>query len=413
MERNDQNGSAGGALTLERCYEILELQPGAGLSEIKTAYRSLAFVWHPDRFPNDNRRLRSRAEEHFKQLNAAYHTLMDALASGPVSPPFHSTKANRNEAGNRSTPDRRGFPRRAAVFVCIFLVAALAAVLLTAGLRYLRIERAHREVRSRLAVSEGKKEALLAAAKRRQTVQSELQTTGKEAPSRPLVKKAALPSEPRSVPVSSGNDAAGGSQPAEKSDSGSGHPGLLQERARIDALIAAGRSFEKQGRFGEAQQKYRAALTRIESSGGLKAPLEKLQRQLRGVLASDRIRLGAAGYRFYGGRWYSPEAVRTEFVHYRGARVHYSALKPAAERFADPLVRSHLRAAFPSKLLHKNKVNCIALNLIENQSAAASFQALYRWEVWTFQGVEKGQLSLDLVYRPGEDSWEAVWLTKR
>jgi GUN4-like/DnaJ domain len=52
-------------------YQVLELEPGVSQAEIKQAYRDLTLVWHPDRF-FDNPRLRQRAEEKLKQINAAY-----------------------------------------------------------------------------------------------------------------------------------------------------------------------------------------------------------------------------------------------------------------------------------------------------------------------------------------------------
>ncbi len=58
-------------------YQILEIEPGASQSEIKQAYRDLAVVWHPDRF-SDNPRLRKKAEEKLKQINAAYEFLKSA-----------------------------------------------------------------------------------------------------------------------------------------------------------------------------------------------------------------------------------------------------------------------------------------------------------------------------------------------
>lgn len=55
-------------------YQILGIEPGASQAEIKQAYRDLAQVWHPDRFV-DNPRLREKAEEKLKQINAAYEFL--------------------------------------------------------------------------------------------------------------------------------------------------------------------------------------------------------------------------------------------------------------------------------------------------------------------------------------------------
>lgn len=55
-------------------YQVLEIEPGASQSEIKQAHRDLSLVWHPDRF-FDNPRLRQKAEEKLKRINAAYEFL--------------------------------------------------------------------------------------------------------------------------------------------------------------------------------------------------------------------------------------------------------------------------------------------------------------------------------------------------
>jgi len=50
---------------ISRCIEILGLKPGASRD------RDLVIVWHPDRFEG-NPRLRKKAEEKVKEINAAY-----------------------------------------------------------------------------------------------------------------------------------------------------------------------------------------------------------------------------------------------------------------------------------------------------------------------------------------------------
>ncbi|MCU0437321.1 MAG: DnaJ domain-containing protein [Raineya sp.] len=54
-------------------YEILNISPQATEKEIKLAFKKLAWQYHPDQNPNDK-----KAEEKFKLINEAYHTLSDS-----------------------------------------------------------------------------------------------------------------------------------------------------------------------------------------------------------------------------------------------------------------------------------------------------------------------------------------------
>ena len=53
-------------------YEILEVSREASQEEIKTAYRRLALLFHPDKNPENQ-----EAEEKFKQISEAYRILAD------------------------------------------------------------------------------------------------------------------------------------------------------------------------------------------------------------------------------------------------------------------------------------------------------------------------------------------------
>jgi curved DNA-binding protein CbpA len=58
-------------------YEILGISRSASSTEIRIAYKRLAMEYHPDHNPDDK-----EAEELFKKINEAYHTLSDPLKKG-------------------------------------------------------------------------------------------------------------------------------------------------------------------------------------------------------------------------------------------------------------------------------------------------------------------------------------------
>jgi len=75
-----------------RCDALrtLGLERGASRNEIRDTYRDLVKVWHPDRFSNDGK-LRSRAEEKLKEVNAAFQHL-NSSADGPPARAASATK---------------------------------------------------------------------------------------------------------------------------------------------------------------------------------------------------------------------------------------------------------------------------------------------------------------------------------
>jgi hypothetical protein len=150
-----------------QAYRLLGLAPGASLDDVKTAYRDLAQVWHPDRFP-ENDRLREKAQLNLQRINEAYAVLRDyrpapvpvavsapavATATAPIpgggrrhSPPRwdlrhslftgviamrHSLKVLRPSATYARKPHRRGLPKPwiflglAALVLLVFALAAM------------------------------------------------------------------------------------------------------------------------------------------------------------------------------------------------------------------------------------------------------------------------------------------------
>lgn len=58
-------------------YEVLGLQKGASLDEIKRAYKKMALKWHPDKWSTKSEAERKTAEENFKEVGEAYAVLSD------------------------------------------------------------------------------------------------------------------------------------------------------------------------------------------------------------------------------------------------------------------------------------------------------------------------------------------------
>ena len=51
---------------------VLDLAPGAGMEDVKRAYRELALIWHPDKVPEQ---VKERATRKFQRLTEAYRWL--------------------------------------------------------------------------------------------------------------------------------------------------------------------------------------------------------------------------------------------------------------------------------------------------------------------------------------------------
>jgi hypothetical protein len=80
--------------TLDECYAVLGVPAYAPRADVSAKYRLLIQVWHPDRFEHQPA-LRGQAEEHMKQITAAYKQIeaagfperTEATRHAPVRPP--------------------------------------------------------------------------------------------------------------------------------------------------------------------------------------------------------------------------------------------------------------------------------------------------------------------------------------
>ena len=92
---------------IKRCYQMLDLEPGASMTEVKGAWRQLVKVWHPDRF-GDDAKLRARGAAKIQQINRAYETLEAYFKRPP--PPSSSANAasgSGHPRGREGAPEER------------------------------------------------------------------------------------------------------------------------------------------------------------------------------------------------------------------------------------------------------------------------------------------------------------------
>jgi len=99
-------------MNLDACYARLNLDPGASLDEVKTAFRKRAFDLHPDLHPED-----PKASLRFQELNEAYVTLLHHLRHGTASQAAARGKARSRKASreySRQQSARSGRAERTA-----------------------------------------------------------------------------------------------------------------------------------------------------------------------------------------------------------------------------------------------------------------------------------------------------------
>ena len=115
---------------LARSYQVLGLQSDVTAEEARQAYRDLVNVWHPDRFGHDER-LRLKAQEKLKEINAAYEIIKASFREAEVAP--EKSIEGETEPQSDSRPPEPA--RQTGVGRALWIVAGLlTAVLIVTGL---------------------------------------------------------------------------------------------------------------------------------------------------------------------------------------------------------------------------------------------------------------------------------------
>lgn len=90
-------------MDIRKCFETLEIDRGSSLEEARQAYKDLVTIWHPDRFSR-NPRLREKAENKLKEINAAYEAVSEFL----TRPPGPDQGPSREEGEAAPSPEGPG-----------------------------------------------------------------------------------------------------------------------------------------------------------------------------------------------------------------------------------------------------------------------------------------------------------------
>lgn len=144
--RNTNTGQS----VCDRCaaLALFGLSSDATQAEIKDAYRTLAKVWHPDRFPGDEH-LKQKAEEKLKAINAAYQLLTTTRGESRRARPQPPPEEARQAPSSRPRPDRQATSVR---FQSSFRIRrrgrrmqqAIVAAILLAGSAWLYLNYGHK-----------------------------------------------------------------------------------------------------------------------------------------------------------------------------------------------------------------------------------------------------------------------------
>ncbi len=92
-------------------YRVLELEPGATLEEVNQAYKDLAFVWHPDRIPQENLRLREKAQKKLQEINEACEKLRSLTAKHKTKPTENTPQTTDQSPKQNSDLSGKDFSR--------------------------------------------------------------------------------------------------------------------------------------------------------------------------------------------------------------------------------------------------------------------------------------------------------------
>jgi hypothetical protein len=198
-----------------------------------------------------------------------------------------------------------------------------------------------------------------------------------------------------------------------------------QERARIEGIVqseiktisdlmSSARNHQKNKAYAKAKSAFEKALSVVQASAYQSDPrLTALKREIEGILATDEIVFGAKGYVHYNNQWLAPQDYEKVlygkgYVKYRGQLVEYRTLENVILNKTKNVVTAFVTDKFKDAMVHSKNIKLI--NFLPEQSTPdfSRYQVDYKWEVWTFKGLDEGTCQLVVSYRVDEDKWYLI-----
>jgi hypothetical protein len=87
--------------TIQKDYKTLKLESGASLDSIKTSYKALIKIWHPDLFPSDQPKVQEKAHKMFRLLTESYGRLVK----------YHGRSKRSDSSGSYQEPSPHEYQR--------------------------------------------------------------------------------------------------------------------------------------------------------------------------------------------------------------------------------------------------------------------------------------------------------------
>lgn len=182
----------------------------------------------------------------------------------------------------------------------------------------------------------------------------------------------------------------------------------------INGTIKEAEEYEKKKEYLKAKNNYESALKSIDGSYYKNDErLVNYRNDIIDRLTSDEIVFGSKGYIFYKEQWLSPNEYEAQlykegFVKYQGEFREYRTLTKTIKNKTRPVVETFVIEKFKDQVVHAKQIKYQTMTLKTNTNTSSGYTVSFKWEVWTFKGLNEGMCNLEIVYRVDKDKWYLI-----